>query len=63
MNLEHPDITAAQAFGYPRKPREVPERPVCGRECSDFYVVNGEIVGCDRCASRHDAMEFLEEFM
>lgn len=64
MNIEHPDITAAQIYGYPNKPVDIiPECPVCGKECDDFYVVNGTVVGCDNCVKVHDALEFQTEFM
>lgn len=64
MNIEHPDITAAQIYGYPNKPVDfIPECPVCGRECNDYYVVSGTVVGCDKCVKVHDALEFQTEFM
>ena len=43
--------------------REMPECPVCGAECNEFYMSeNHEIVGCDRCiVGTVDAWEYTQE--
>ena len=49
--IEHPDITAALATGYPRNaPAALPLCPVCGEECETIYSrYDGEVVGCESC--------------
>ena len=41
----------------------MPECPVCGEECNDFYVsqYGREIVGCEHCISLESAWERTEE--
>ena len=64
--IEHYDITAALATGYPRSaPNELPLCPVCGEECDTVYKsYDGEVVGCESCidvASSTDWWEAIEE--
>ena len=65
--LQHPDITAAERYGYPRRPdpEPVPVCPVCGAEAEWFFRQGREqnIVGCDQCVVRTDAWEDLCEDM
>lgn len=61
-NLEHPDITSALRTGYPLGTPPMPKCPVCGEECSTFYIdYFGEVVGCNDCISTSDACEYEEE--
>lgn len=43
--------------------REMPECPICGEECNEFYVsqYGREIVGCESCISTESAHERTEE--
>ena len=64
--IEHYDITAALATGYPRSaPNELPLCPICGEACSKIYRrYDGEVVGCENCidvASSTDWWETIEE--
>ena len=64
--IEHPDISAALATGYPRcAPTELPLCPVCGEACYTIYLrYDGEVVGCECCidvASSTDWWEAIEE--
>ena len=41
---------------------DTPICPICGEECEDIYFDKaGDICGCDRCLTRKDAWEWLEE--
>lgn len=61
MNIEHPDITAAQLYGYPKKPLDMPECPICGKQCDEIYLnIYGEVVGCDVCIKVKDSFEWME---
>ena len=42
---------------------ETPECPVCGRQCDTIYKSNdnGEVVGCERCLSAVDSVEWEAE--
>lgn len=63
---QHPNITAAEKYGYPHKPPKSPVCPVCGWECESYFIdINGDIVACDVCWDRNthfdsivDAMEY-----
>lgn len=44
-------------WGYPRRPREEPRCPVCGRWCQTVYVRLGEALGCEKCVRAVDAWE------
>lgn len=57
---EHPEITYALAWGYPKDEDTAPHCPWCGEECSYVYKDEyDEIVGCEECC--HDT-DILEEF-
>ena len=63
--IEHYDITAALATGYPRSaPNELPICPICGEACSKIYRrYDGEVVGCENyidVASSTDWWEAIE---
>ena len=42
--------------------KQMPECPVCGEECNEFYVSDygNEIVGCRHCIHTEDAYERAE---
>lgn len=40
---------------------ETPRCPICGGECSEFFIRDAEIIGCDECAHTRDAWEYVEE--
>lgn len=40
---------------------DMPECPICGDECNEFYVNGREIVGCEHCISTESAWERTEE--
>ncbi len=44
-------------WGYPRRPREDPRCPVCGRWCQTVYVRWGHTLGCEKCVRAVDAWE------
>lgn len=47
---QHPDITAALIYGYPRKPQKSPVCPICDWECESYFIdINGDVVACDVC--------------
>lgn len=49
---DHPDIQAAERYGYPYGKEPTPVCcPVCGKECDIIYTdrASGEAVGCDMC--------------
>lgn len=57
-NLQHPDITAADATGYGyHVDTRAPHCPVCGAECETVYRErrNGEALGCENCVMVCDA--------
>lgn len=35
--------------------------PVCGSMCGTYYIVSGEIVGCEECVELADAFEYNAE--
>ena len=43
--------------------RDMPECPICGAECNEFYVsqYGGEIVGCENCIDTESAHERAEQ--
>lgn len=59
--LQHPDITAIEATGYPTRlaPRGL-RCPVCGEECGWVYTThNGDAVGCDVCVQKITVEEYV----
>lgn len=57
--LQHPDITACERWGYPRQVK-YPVCPVCDAETDTFYRDrDGEICGCDNCVKAVDAWEVI----
>lgn len=40
---------------------DMPECPICGEDCNEFYVNGREIVGCEHCISTESAWERMEE--
>lgn len=48
--LEHPEITHALAWGYPKGPGPEPHCPVCSEVCAWVYKdVEWDIIGCENC--------------
>ena len=49
--------------GCPNHPEAVIVCPVCGQECEDLYVVEstGDVVGCDQCIQKKDALDVMQE--
>ena len=49
--------------GCPTHPEPVIVCPVCGQECEDLYVVEstGDVVGCDQCIQKKDALDVMQE--
>ena len=49
--------------GCPHHPDPVIVCPVCGRECEDLYVTatSGDVVGCDQCIQKKDALDVMQE--
>ena len=54
VSLQHPDITAIEATGYPtRMQRPAHVCPVCEQECDWVYTdLLRNPLGCDRCVRR-----------
>lgn len=59
--LQHPDITAIEATGYPtRMQRQAHVCPVCEQECDWIYTDTlRNPVGCDRCIRREPVEEYM----
>lgn len=34
--------------------------PVCGEAAETFFVIDGEVIGCENCVDRVDAYEWKE---
>lgn len=55
MFLEHPDITRMNRYGtLSRETENEFVCPVCGEECEKYYILDGDIVGCDMCIDEVD---------
>lgn len=61
--LQHPDITAIEATGYPtRMQRQACACPVCEQECDWVYTdLLRNPLGCDRCVRREPVEEFCDD--
>lgn len=63
VSLQHPDITAIEATGYPaRFVLRGLRCPVCGEECGWVFRDRiGKPVGCDTCLRRETVEEYYGE--
>lgn len=63
VSLQHPDITAIEATGYPtRMQRQAHVCPVCEQECDWVFRDRiGNPVGCDTCLRRETVEEYYGE--
>ena len=60
--LQHPDITAIEATGYPSYFHGPMKCPVCGEECGWVFRDRiGNPVGCDTCLRRETVEEYYGE--
>lgn len=58
--LQHPDITAIEATGYPSYFHGPIKCPVCGQECGWVYTtLGGDPVGCDECILKITVEEYV----
>jgi len=58
MSIEDaPWIREAETDGMPEE--DEPICPVCGEECEELYIVDGDVIGCDCCVNRVDASDWL----
>ena len=56
-----PEIRRMERWGE-KKPAAEPRCPVCGEICEWYYIWRGrEIVGCENCVRRCDALRKGEE--
>lgn len=56
---QHPDIIAAERYGYPHKPSPSPVCPVCKWECERYFIGEyGDIVACDVCWDGNTHFEY-----
>lgn len=54
-----PWIRDAERYGVPEEER--PCCPICGSDESDyFYVVDGEVVGCEACVSKIEVYDLIK---
>ena len=59
-----PWIRDAMINGMDDGPDVTPVCPVCGaEEPDDFYVMDGEVIGCSECVSCKDAYEWTIDHM
>lgn len=58
---DHPVIRNMERYGTPDgRPEVVPTCPECGAECDTLYRNRyAEIIGCESCIDRVDALEVL----
>ena len=54
-----PYIREAEMYGIP-SPDPV-FCPVCGAECEDFYIQEGDVIGCECCIRVRDAYDWMIE--
>ena len=52
-----PWIRDAELNGIPSY--DPPPCPVCGKEAEYFYIVDGQVIGCDHCVDRIDPCELI----
>lgn len=52
-------IDRIEKYGYP-EPQPIAHCPWCGAECETFYKARGEIIGCEYCVKKLDAVEESE---
>lgn len=62
MYIDLPDapwIRDAEINGMPTA--EDVECPCCGQVAEKFFIIGGEVVGCENCVEEVDAYEWEEE--
>lgn len=63
---DHPVIRNMEMYGVPdpNEPEIHPVCPICGAEDVDeFYLHDGEIVGCSECIRCKDAYDYTADHM
>ena len=51
-------IDRIERWGYPTPEPPPIVCPVCGDECKSFFVLNGEVLGCENCIDEWDSEEW-----
>lgn len=59
---DHPDIARIERTGYGEDEIN-PTCPVCGRECNEVYIHDGEVVGCDLCVDILDVWDAYDMYL
>lgn len=54
-----PWVREAEMYGIGFRP--VARCPICGEECDELFIQNGDAVGCELCIHITDAADWLAE--